>query len=99
LQIAADAVLKQYFDDQEILTPDYILIDWTFDEGDSSIYGSDHQYIYNHHGSLNANLVAAGLMARICTTAPGMSAITGPGLARCSAKRKQRRSDYCKSFN
>lgn len=57
MQIAADAVLKQYFDDQEILTPDYILIDWTFDEGDSSIYGSDHQYIYNHHGSLNANLV------------------------------------------
>jgi hypothetical protein len=57
MQIAADAVLKQYFDGLEVLTPDYILIDWTFDEGDSSIYGSDHQYIYNHHGSFNLNLV------------------------------------------
>jgi hypothetical protein len=57
MQIAADAVLKQYFDGLEVLTPDYILIDWTFDEGNSSIYGSNHQYIYNHHGSFNANLV------------------------------------------
>jgi hypothetical protein len=57
MQIAADAVLKQYFDGLAVLTPDYILIDWTFDEGNSSIYGSNHQYIYNHHGSFNANLV------------------------------------------
>lgn len=57
MQIAADAVLKQYFDGLEVLTQDYILIDWTFDEGDSSVYGSNHQYIYNHHGSFNANLV------------------------------------------
>jgi len=57
MQIAADAVLKQYFDGLEVLTPDYILIDWTFDEGDSSVYGSNHQYIYNHHGSMNLNLV------------------------------------------
>ena len=57
MQIAADAVLKQYFDSMELLTEDYVLIDWTFDEGNSSVYGSDHQYIYNHHGSLNTNLV------------------------------------------
>ena len=56
MQIAADVILKKYFDGLEILTEDYILIDWTFDEGDS-IYGSNHQYIYNHHGSLNINLV------------------------------------------
>jgi hypothetical protein len=57
MQIAADAVLKQYFDSMNLLAPSYILIDWTFDEGDTTDYGSNHQFVYNHRGSLNANLM------------------------------------------
>jgi hypothetical protein len=57
MQIAADASLKQYFDNLNLLTPNNVIADWTFDEGDSATYGSDHQYIYTHRGSTNANLV------------------------------------------
>ncbi|OHB56847.1 MAG: hypothetical protein A2Y12_04400 [Planctomycetes bacterium GWF2_42_9] len=57
MQIAADASLKQYFDNLNLLAPSNVIADWTFDEGDSTTYGSDHQYIYTHRGSTNANLV------------------------------------------
>ena len=99
MQIAADAVLKQYFDHMELLTPDYVLIDWTFDEGDSGVYGSDHQYIYNHHGSFNANLVRGWTHG-----SDGYDGTWDTGFDRSGAWRGKLLSEngggqtYCKSF-
>jgi hypothetical protein len=100
MQIAADAVLKQYFDKKNLLTPEYVVADWTFDEGDSAVYGADHQYIYNHRGSINANLVRGRTLG-----ADIYDGTWDTGYARTGAFHGALRSEngggqtYCKSFN